>query len=163
MLAESVTADALRHAMGHFATGVTVITSIDPAGAPVGTTANAVTSLSLDPPLILVCFARDSLTLGHVRDHGAFAVNVLGAHHRDASSAFARRGAADAWQTVEHRPGHTGSPRVHDAIAVLDCTVEHRLPGGDHEIVIGRVVDVETTGGAPLVYWRGEYAGLETT
>src|SRR5215510_13449443 len=110
-----VAAADFRHAIGHFATGVTVVTSVGRSGTPVGTTANAVSSLSLDPPLILVCFAQDSLTLGHVLEHGAFAVNVLGAHHHEASSAFARRGAADAWDTVEHRPGHTGAPRVHDA------------------------------------------------
>lgn len=161
MLTDAVTPEALRHAMGHFATGVTVITARDATGAPVGTTANAVTSLSLDPPLILACFARESLTLTHVREHGAFAVNVLAAHHADASTAFAKRGASEAWQLVEHRDGHTNSPRVHDAIAVLDCVVEQRLPGGDHEILIGRVVDVEAAGGAPLVYWRGAYANLE--
>lgn len=161
MLSHAVTPGALRDAMGHFATGVTVITALDSSGRPVGTTANAVTSLSLDPPLILVCFARESLTLAHVHDHGAFAVNVLAAHHRDASSAFARRGNADAWGLVDHRPGHTGSPRVHDAVAVLDCTVDDRLAGGDHEIVIGRVVDVETAGGSPLIYHRGAYASLE--
>ncbi|MBJ7330990.1 MAG: flavin reductase family protein [Solirubrobacteraceae bacterium] len=153
---------ALRHALGHFATGVTVVTSLDGDGAPVGTTANAVSSVSLDPPLILVCFAKDSLTLGHVAEHGAFAVNVLGHHHEEASSAFARRGAADAWEKVTHRSGHTGVPRVDDAIAVFDCTVEHRIPGGDHEIVIGRVVDVEAAGGTPLLFYRGAYARLES-
>ena len=85
-----VSAAEFRHAMGHFATGVTVITSIGAYGAPVGTTANAVTSLSLDPPLILVCFDRGSLTLQAIHGHGAFVVNVLAAGQEHLSASFAR-------------------------------------------------------------------------
>ena len=151
-----------RHAIGHFATGVTIVTSIGPDGEPVGTTANAVSSLSLDPPLILVCFDRASLTLTAIRQHGAFMVNMLAGPQRHLSVNFARRGFAAAWDGVRHRPGSTGSPRLHGVLAVLECTVEHRLPGGDHEIVVGRVREVETAGGdaAPLLDWRGAYASL---
>ena len=160
--AADLSAAEFRHAIGHFATGVTVVTSIGADGVPVGTTANAVSSLSLDPPLILVCFDRASLTLEAVRSHGAFAVNVLAAPQQHLSSNFARRGLSAAWDEVRHRPGSTGSPRLHGVLAVLECTVEHRLPGGDHEIVVGRVRDVETAadGVAPLLYWRGAYASL---
>jgi flavin reductase (DIM6/NTAB) family NADH-FMN oxidoreductase RutF len=163
-LASHASGDELRHAVGHFATGVAVVTSRDASGAPMGTTANAVTSLSLDPPLILVCFDRGSLTLAAIREYGAFAVNVLAAGQRALSTAFARRGSAEVWEGVEPRHGATGSPRLPDVIAVLDCTVEERLPGGDHEIVVGRVIDVDA--GAPdpepLVYYRGAYASLAT-
>ena len=89
-----VPAADLRDAMGHFATGVTVVTSRDEHGEAVGTTANAVTSLSLDPPLILVCFDLSSATLNAVRGRGAFAVNVLGARQEHLSPNFARRGVA---------------------------------------------------------------------
>ena len=148
--------------MSHFATGVTVITSLTADGSPVGTTANAVTSLSLDPPLVLVCFDLDSQTLGAIRGHGAFAVNVLAAAQRHLSANFARRGLAAAWDGVRHRRGPTGSPRLEDVLAMMDCTVEQCLPGGDHEIVVGRVRHVETKVGpaAPLVYFRGSYASL---
>jgi flavin reductase (DIM6/NTAB) family NADH-FMN oxidoreductase RutF len=151
-----------RHAIGHFATGVTVVTSIAADGQPVGTTANAVSSLSLDPTLVLVCFDRASLTLEAVRAHGAFVVNVLAAPQRHLSVNFAHRGLAAAWEGVRHRPGPTGSPRLDGVLAALECTVEHRLPGGDHEIVVGRVREVETAEGdvAPLLYWRGAYASL---
>lgn len=157
-----VTAAELRHAMGHFATGVTVVTSIGTDGKPVGTTANAVSSLSLDPPLVLVCFDRSSQTLQAVRAHGAFAINVLAAPQQELSANFARRGLAAAWDGVRHRRGLTGSPRLHGVLATLDCTVEHRLPGGDHEIVIGRVRAAETSDAdaAPLLFWRGGYAAL---
>jgi flavin reductase (DIM6/NTAB) family NADH-FMN oxidoreductase RutF len=153
--------------MGHFATGVTVVTSVGADGQPVATTANAVTSLSLDPPLLLVCFAQSSQTLAAVREHGAFAVNVLGAHQRELSANFARRGLGAVWDGVPHQPGLTGSPRLHGVLATLECTVENRLPGGDHEIVVGRVRAVETAveaaddAAVPLLYWRGGYAELD--
>ena len=140
-----VSAAEFRHAMGHFATGVTVITSVGADGEPVGTTANAVTSLSLDPPLVLVCFDLGSMTLRAIRGHGAFVVNVLAAAQRLLSANFARRGLAAAWDGVRHRHGPTGSPRLEDVLAVMECTVERSLPGGDHEIVVGRVRHVETS------------------
>ncbi|MGD0556241.1 MAG: flavin reductase family protein [Streptosporangiaceae bacterium] len=162
ILDSSVSADEFRYAMGHFATGVTVITSVDPAGEPVGTTANAVTSLSLDPPLLLVCFDLDSLTLQAIQSHGAFAVNVLADSHQHLSANFARRGISAAWEGIRHQPGPTGAPRLDGVLAVLECTVEHRLPGGDHEIVIGRVrhASVAANGATPLVFYRGSYASL---
>jgi flavin reductase (DIM6/NTAB) family NADH-FMN oxidoreductase RutF len=158
-----ISSDDFRHAVGHFATGVTVVTSIGPDGEPVGTTANAVSSLSLDPPLILVCFDRSSLTLEAIRSHGAFVVNVLSAPQQELSSNFARRGLSAVWDGVEHRPGPTGSPRLEGALAALECTVEHSLPGGDHEIIVGRVRYAETAGdgGAPLLFWRGSYLSLD--
>jgi flavin reductase (DIM6/NTAB) family NADH-FMN oxidoreductase RutF len=160
--AADVTAAIFPDAMGHFATGVTVITTMDADGQPVGSTANAVSSLSLDPPLVLVCFDLASVTLRAIRSHGAFVVNVLAAGQQHLSVNFARRGLAAAWDGVGHEAGLTGSPRLHGAIALMECTVLHRLPGGDHEIVIGRVRDVQTTEPAegPLLFWRGTYASL---
>jgi flavin reductase (DIM6/NTAB) family NADH-FMN oxidoreductase RutF len=157
-----VPAAQFRDAMGHFATGVTVVTSVGADGAPVGTTANAVTSLSLAPPLILVCFDLGSLTLRAIREHGAFVVNVLAAGQEHLSADFARRGLAAAWDGIRHRHGPTGSPRLDGVLAVLECTVEHCLPGGDHEIVIGRVRHVDTSAvpAAPLVFFRGGYTSL---
>jgi flavin reductase (DIM6/NTAB) family NADH-FMN oxidoreductase RutF len=151
-----------RDAMGHFATGVTVVTSIDDDGKPVGTTANAVTSLSLDPPLVIVCFDLGSLTLRAIRGHGAFAVNVLAAPQQHLSRNFARRGLAAAWDGIQHRRGPTGSPRLEDVLAALECTVEHALPGGDHEIIVGRVRHADTSANpkGPLVFFRGTYASL---
>src|SRR5580700_3504272 len=153
----------LREAMGHFATGVTVVTSAGADGEPVGTTANAVTSLSLEPPLVLACFELNSVTLAAIRGHGSFAVNVLGHRQRHLSANFAKRGLSAVWEGVSHYRGPTGAPRLADVIAVIECTVEHALPGGDHEIVVGRVRHVETNGegAAPLVFWRGGYSSLD--
>src|ERR1700753_64443 len=89
----------------------------DKAGEPVGTTANAVTSLSLDPPLILVCFDRRSSTLTAIRRHGAFAVHVLAQRQRQLSANFAKRGLAAVWEGVTHHRGPTGSPRLANVIA----------------------------------------------
>ena len=157
-----ISASEFRQAMGHFATGVTVVTSIGDDGEPVGTTASAVTSLSLDPLLVLVCFDRASLTLRAIHAHGAFVVNVLAAPQRDLSANFARPGLAAAWDGVRHQPGPTGSPRLDGVLAALECTVENRLPGGDHEIVVGRVhhVEISDDGAPPLLYWRGSYLSL---
>jgi flavin reductase (DIM6/NTAB) family NADH-FMN oxidoreductase RutF len=161
-LAKTVDEVEFRQAMGHFVTGVTVITAVDQAGQPVGTTANAVSALSLEPPLVLVCFDHASVTLQALRRHGAFAVNMLTAAQRQLSVNFARSGTAADWEGVSHWPGITGSPQLHGALAVIECTVEHELPGGDHAIVIGRVRVAHTAepGVRPLVYWRGGYEVL---
>src|SRR5438034_123010 len=113
-----VPAAEFRDAMGHFATGVTVITSVGADGAPVGTTANAVTSLSLDPPLILVCFELASLTLRAIRGHGAFVVNVLAAGQEQLSAGFARRGPAAAWEGVR-RQHHGGGGAGHAGVEMV--------------------------------------------
>ena len=161
--ATEVSPAVLRDAMGHFATGVTVITSVGQDGEPIGTTANAVTSLSLEPPLLLACFDLTSSTLQAIRGHGAFAVNVLGHRQHHLSTNFARRGLAAVWDGVRHHRGPTGSPRIADVIAVIECTVERCLPGGDHEIVVGRVRHITTSpdAGTPLLFWRGKYASID--
>lgn len=149
--------------MGRFATGVAVVTSRDRSGAPAGTTANAVTSLSLDPPLLLVCLERRSLTLQALRDYGAFAVNVLTQAQRDVSAAFARRGSDGAWEGVRHELCSTACPRLAGALVTLDCRIRSVYPGGDHEIVVGRVVEVHISDAAelPLVFHGGAYATLD--
>src|ERR1700744_5844401 len=133
-----VSSDEFRHAVGHFATGVTVVTSVGPDGEPVGTTANPRPALARHPPLTLVCFDQSSLTLEAIHQHGAFVVNVLSAPQQELSANFARRGLAAVWDGVEHRPGPTGSPRLEGSLAALGGTVEHSLPGGDHEIIVRR-------------------------
>jgi flavin reductase (DIM6/NTAB) family NADH-FMN oxidoreductase RutF len=158
----NATAEQIRHALGHFATGVTVVTSMGRDKAPVGTTASAVSSLSLTPPLLLVCLERRSETLHALREHGAFAINVLADGQQELSANFARRGVASTWAGVEHRRGVTGSPRLHGVLAVLDCALEQCLDGGDHEIVVGRLRELEVAGEdrAPLLHYRGDYASL---
>lgn len=154
--------ELVRHALGHFATGVTVVTSVDEAGAPVGTTASAVSSLSLTPPLLLVCLEQSSRTLAAIRHHEAFAINVLAAGQERLSVNFARQGAEASWEDVGHRLGATGAPHLHDVLAVLDCRLERRLEGGDHEILVGRLLGLERGGQdlGPLLHYRGSYGSL---
>jgi flavin reductase (DIM6/NTAB) family NADH-FMN oxidoreductase RutF len=154
-MSATVTVD-LRAAMGHFATGVTVVTAADGEGRRHGSTANAVASVSLEPPLVLVCLREQSLTLAALLDSGRFAVNVLHQRQRALAQRFARRGAT--WDDVAHRDGI-----LDGAIATLACSLHDVTDGGDHRIVVGRVLAVEHPDEppAPLLFYRGAYAGLE--
>jgi flavin reductase (DIM6/NTAB) family NADH-FMN oxidoreductase RutF len=140
----TATAVDLRGAMSRFATGVTVVGTYAPDGTPVGTTANAVSSVSLDPPLVLVCLAHESHTLAALRTHGGFAISVLAGEHADLAVAFARPAVA------------ADGPVVPGALAVLECDVHDVLPAGDHAIVLGRVTATEVAGDArsPLLFFR---------
>ena len=145
-----------REVLGHFATGVTIVTAVD-AGEPVGMAANSFMSLSLDPPLILFCVAHSSTTWPRIERAGKFAVNILGEGHEELSQLFARRG-ADRFSQTPWRVGVSGAPVLEDAIAYLDCRFEAEYPGGDHKIVVGRVLDLDVRDGArPLLFFRGSY------
>ena len=154
--------EEFRHALSHFATGVTVVTSVGQHGEPVGTTASAVASLSLEPPLVLVCLAHTSVTLASLREHGAFAINVLSADQRTLSSHFARSGSGVSWETVEHRISSSRLPLLTGAHAIVECSLERCLDEGDHAIVIGRLLaaDLSGSGFEPLLHYRGAYAAL---
>jgi flavin reductase (DIM6/NTAB) family NADH-FMN oxidoreductase RutF len=154
-----VTGAQLRRCMGEFATGVTVVTTMDSGGRPVGVTANAVTSLSLDPPLITVFFANTSQTLASVLARGEFAVNILAAAQGEVSKAFAVSGAAAAWGTCDLRPDPDGLPLIAGCLSWLKCSVSAVLPGGDHKIIVGLVGRAEYSGAQepPLIFARGGY------
>ena len=154
---------AYRTAIGHFATGVAVVTCDGPAG-PAGLTTNAVSSVSLEPLLLLVCFDNGSRTLDAVRGAGRFAVNVLRAGQDDLARVFAsKRVAREKFQAVTHTVAH-GVPVLDDALAWLACDLVELHPGGDHTIGIGSVTHVEAPGGGdPLVFYRGAYTTLPST
>jgi flavin reductase (DIM6/NTAB) family NADH-FMN oxidoreductase RutF len=133
----------LRGAMSHFATGVTVVSTRDTDGTPLGTTASAVTSVSLEPPLVLVCLGHASLTLQALIRHGAFAINVLAAEQSELALAFARPGPCEAWGDAPPAADQTGAPLLDGAIAQLDCAVHEVRSAGDHAIVLGRVVGTQ--------------------
>jgi flavin reductase (DIM6/NTAB) family NADH-FMN oxidoreductase RutF len=124
-----------------------------------GTTANALTSVSLDPPLLLICLAHTSRTLAALRMSRAFGVNLLGAEAEDVARAFARSGASEAWDGVEHAAGPSGSPLFARAHAAIECEVDDVHTAGDHDIVLGRVlhVVVEEDGGAALLWFRSAF------
>jgi 3-hydroxy-9,10-secoandrosta-1,3,5(10)-triene-9,17-dione monooxygenase reductase component len=158
---EIVTPDdrRFRDVFGHFATGVTVVTAMD-GSEPVGLAANSFTSLSLDPPLVLFCVARSSTTWPRIERARTFAVNILGEDHEAVSRLFAERG-ADRFAATPWHSGVSGSPVLDDAIAYIDCSFEAEHPGGDHRIVVGRVVDVDMREGArPLIFYKGSYSRM---
>ena len=146
-----------RQVLGHFATGVTVVTTVAPDGEPAGLAVGSFTSVSLDPPLVAFCPSRTSSTWPVIRDAGSFCVNILAEDQEDISRVFASKG-ADKFRGVGWKPSSTGSPILNDVLAWIDCRLETVLDGGDHHVVLGRVVElhVEREDG-PLVFYRGGY------
>jgi 3-hydroxy-9,10-secoandrosta-1,3,5(10)-triene-9,17-dione monooxygenase reductase component len=151
--------DRFRAVMGHFATGVAVITATAPSG-PVGMTANAVCSLSLDPLLLLVCFDRTARTFTVVRDTERFGVNVLASGQEHLARLFASKAPEhEKFAEVPHSV-HDGIPVIEGTLAWLGCRLERLYPGGDHEIGIGAVETAEIArgdGAEPLLWYRGTY------
>ena len=151
----SAEALSFRAAMGRFATGVTVVTAAGARG-PVGMTANAVCSLSLDPLLLLVCFDNQARTLDVVRETGRFGVNVLAAGQEPLARRFASKVAGEKFLGVRHHT-HDGIPVLEGAHAWMACRLQDLMPGGDHTIGIGAPTAIEEGGGEPLVWYRGAY------
>jgi flavin reductase (DIM6/NTAB) family NADH-FMN oxidoreductase RutF len=142
-------------AMSHFASGVTIVTT-EHDGKPYGMTVASFASLSLRPPLVLVCIEKSVKTHDALADAGVFGVSVLGADQGELSNRFASR-VEDKFDGVPVRRGELGVPLIEGAITTLECKVMERLPGGDHTIVVGEVVDARTREGAPLLYFRSGY------
>ncbi|HLG00321.1 MAG TPA: flavin reductase family protein [Acidimicrobiia bacterium] len=148
-----------RQVLGHFATGVTVITAVD-SGEPVGMAANSFTSVSLDPPLVLFCAGTSSTTWPRIDAAGAYAVNILAGDQEEVSRKFAAKD-GDRFEGVGWSTAVTGSPILDGALAYLDCTIDARHDAGDHVLVVGRVVDLAVPReGPPLLFFRGGYADL---
>jgi flavin reductase (DIM6/NTAB) family NADH-FMN oxidoreductase RutF len=151
--------DRFRTVMGHFATGVAVITAHAEAG-PVGMTANAVCSLSLDPLLLLVCFDRTARTLTVVRETERFGVNVLADGQAELARLFASKAPEHAKFAEVPHSVHDGIPVIDGALAWVGCRLERLVPGGDHTIGIGAVETAEVAAelaGEPLIWYRGGY------
>jgi flavin reductase (DIM6/NTAB) family NADH-FMN oxidoreductase RutF len=156
----SVTASNFREAMASFAAGVTIVTTIDSSGRPHALTATAFSSVSLSPPLCLVCIDRRSRTYQSVVRKGCFAVNILNANQQALSVHFASS-VIDKFEAVRWRAGDvTGCPIIESALAWMECGVAEVYSGGDHDIFLGRVASVRVHDGKPLVYWRGSYSSL---
>lgn len=155
-----VEVDEYRTVIGHWATGVAVVTCSGPDG-PAGLTTNAVSSVSLDPLMLLVCFDNGSRTLEAVRGAERFAVNVLRAGQQDLARVFAsKRQQTEKFEAVTHRIEHD-VPVLDDALAWVACDVGELHPAGDHTIIIGAVSHVWVSGDEPepLVFYRGAFAG----
>ncbi len=150
-----------RRVMGHFPTGVTVVTTRLADGRACGLTVNAFCSVSLEPPLVLVCVEHGADSHTCISAAGYFGVNVLGAEGGESiSRRFATFGVDDKFAGIAHSEASTGAPILHDALAWADCRVRATYPGGDHTIFLGEVVAGDARDATPLVYYRGGYGGF---
>lgn len=146
-------ADDFRHALAHFASGVAIVTTMEPDGTPQGLTINSFSSLSLDPPLVLFGL-RNASRLHEVFSRArGFAVNVLGADQHALMRRFA--GPGDRFSGIAYDQGFDAAPLLSGVILQLECEVHSIQPGGDHAIVIGAARKARCFPGAPLLYWRG--------
>jgi 3-hydroxy-9,10-secoandrosta-1,3,5(10)-triene-9,17-dione monooxygenase reductase component len=150
-----------RQVLGHFATGVSVITAVH-QGAPVGLAVGSFASLSLDPALVLFCPGNQSSSWPKIREAGSFCVNILGADQEHVCRVFATK-EPDKFASIGWQPSPvTGAPRIGGVLAWIDCDIEAIHPGGDHDIVVGRVRDLDANDEhGPLVFYRGGYGRFE--
>ena len=153
--------EKFRRVMGHFATGVTVLTVRTPEGELSGLTVNTLTSVSLEPPLVLVCIHRDADSHDPIVDTGYFAVSVLAREQEELALTFSRGEASQRFQGLETLDAPMGSPVLPGCLAWLECRVEAFHPGGDHSIVVAEVLESEILGGDPLLFFRGTLTGFE--
>lgn len=165
---DSVDGREFRRVLGHYPTGVTVVTATGRAGAE-GLTIGSFTSVSLDPPLVSFCAGHDSDSWARMRDVGSFCVNVLSDDQDEVSSVFASK-VDDKFKSVRTRVEATGAPVIEGCLAWIDCHLEAVHTAGDHDIVVGRVVglgttdageaDARETESGPLVFYLGGYRRL---
>jgi 4-nitrophenol 2-monooxygenase / 4-nitrocatechol 4-monooxygenase, reductase component len=142
-------------AMSHFASGVTIVTT-EHDGRPFGMTVAAFASLSLRPPLVLICIEKSVKTHEAIAAAGKFGVSILRSDQQEISSKFATR-SEDKFAGIPLRRGPLGLPLIEGALTTIECSLESQLPGGDHSIFVGKVVDAQTTEGNPLLYFRSGY------
>jgi len=158
--AKAVTGDAFRQALSRLAAGVSIVTTTDHDGHNLGLTATAVTSVSLDPPLVLVCIDNRSRTVEPLEIGAPFVVHFLAADQEELARRFASR-IPDKFDGVAYKLTAYGCPRLTGALASVECVPHAIYPGGDHTIFIGRVVDVQIDeqGSSPLTYFRNQFLG----
>jgi flavin reductase (DIM6/NTAB) family NADH-FMN oxidoreductase RutF/DNA-binding GntR family transcriptional regulator len=147
-----------RDVIGHFASGVTVITATS-QGRPIGTTASAVSSLSLDPPMVLICMNRESKTGRAISLEGTFAINILAAEQASLAKHFATKD-PHKFASVFHEMSARGLPVLTDVLAHLECQVTEQVTGGTHTVFLAEVLHASARGGSPLAYFRGSFGRL---
>ena len=155
----TVSKDEFRRALGHFASGVTVVTTRPEEGQPLGITVSAFSSLSLEPPLVLICIDKRASLHDHLKEGSHFAVNILAEDQELVSRRFASK-VEDRFEGLGYRVGETGAPLLSGALASIECRIVHAYPGGDHTIIVGEVLMADVREGRPLAYFRGGYVQL---
>ncbi len=153
----SFEADEFKDAMSRFTTGVTIVSGMED-GQPVGFTCQSFVSLSIDPPFVAVAPARTSTSWPRIARAGSFCVNVLGEHQQDLCQTFAVSGGNKFEDVSWHPSPVSGAPVVEGSLAWVDCSVELVHDAGDHELIIGKVLDLGTGEGSPLLFFRSKFA-----
>jgi flavin reductase (DIM6/NTAB) family NADH-FMN oxidoreductase RutF len=158
----AVSAEDFRRACGRFATGVTVATVLDAGGTPHGLTVSSFTSVSLDPPLVLICLGHAVTMIESFRAASHFGLNVLSAQQRNLSDRFARKG-YDRFNGLPWERGATGVPLLPGVLAQIECATHQRFPSGDHDIFVGKMVAAKVVEGDPLLYYASAYRAIGPT
>jgi flavin reductase (DIM6/NTAB) family NADH-FMN oxidoreductase RutF len=156
----TISKDDFRRIMGHFATGVTIVSVKDERGKPFGLTVNSFTSVSLEPLLVLVCIDHSAQSYSLFRKGAYFGVSILTPEQVALSNRFASRQIVDRFENVPYVEGKTGVALLPNSLARLECRIVEAYPGGDHTIFIGAVEDGRCDGGSPLLFFGGRYGEL---
>jgi flavin reductase (DIM6/NTAB) family NADH-FMN oxidoreductase RutF len=154
-----VSTDEFRAALGRFASGVTVVTTLDAEDHPRGLTVSAFSSISLEPPLIAVSIDRATISHAAIAQRGLFVVNILADDQEVLSRHFASP-TADKFEGIAFTTGQNGIPVLTGTLATLECRTKHVYDGGDHTIFVAEVEQSRLADGSPLLYFRGGYARL---
>jgi len=155
----AIEAQELRRVMGHFATGVAVITTKDKDGTPNGLTANAFMSLSLEPPLVIISVDKKATCYSCFEPDNGFTVNFLSEDQEEISRRFATKG-ADKFADLKWRPGSNGAAVIDGNLGYVECSITACHDGGDHTIVVGEILNVSANGDRPLLFFKGKYQKL---
>lgn len=155
----AIDSQELRRVMGHFATGVTVITTKDKDGNPQGLTANAFMSLSLNPPLALISVDKQATCYACFETGNGFTINFLGEDQEEISKRFATKG-IDKFSGLQWHPGGNGAAIIDGVIGTVECRIRQRHDGGDHTIVVGEILNASASGDRPLLFFQGKYRKL---
>jgi flavin reductase (DIM6/NTAB) family NADH-FMN oxidoreductase RutF len=157
---EGVDGAQFRRACGRFATGVTIASVLDAQGKPRGLTVSSFTSVSLNPPLILICLGHRVSAIDAFRASAHFGINVLAEDQRDLAERFTRKG-QDRFDGLKWRRGKSGVPILAGVLAAMECAVRQRITAGDHDIFVGEMVRARVARGAPLIHFASHYRRLD--
>ena len=157
-----VTSAEFRRACGRFATGVTIASVWDDGGTPRGLTVSSFTSVSLDPPLILICLGHRVSAIDAFRASAHFGINVLAEDQRNLAERFAGKG-QDRFDGLKWRRGKTGVPLLAGVLAAIECAVRQRITAGDHDVFVGQMVRARVAAGAPLIHFASHYRRLDVS
>ena len=149
----------MRAVLGHFCTGIAVITGHD-GQRPLGFTCQSVTSVSLEPPYVSFCPSRSSSTWPLIRATGRMCISILADHQQTVCAQFARS-SADKFAGIHWSPAANGAPRLHGTLATIEADLEYEHGAGDHTIVVAHVTSLSAHGGQPLLFYRGDYGGFD--